>query len=136
MELQGLLQHIFDGKDKPKDLRHITVPLLGEFKGERGERWYLLLLADVTESGFRPRLWAERVATMLKKEGKQHGPVMCEEDGTLLPSAKVEDEFHAQLTCVQGSHPHLLPPSIDVADLYGLSRSVRRGSLSRAIDQG
>eukprot|EP00957_Ditylum_brightwellii_P192535 14659213-Ditylum_brightwellii.AAC.1 len=73
---------------------------------------------------------------VLKTEGKHHGPVMCEEDGTLLSSAKVEDEFHAQIIQVLSTHPHLLPPSIDVAELYGLSRSIRRGSLLHATDQG
>eukprot|EP00957_Ditylum_brightwellii_P192536 14659213-Ditylum_brightwellii.AAC.2 len=56
MELQGLLQHILNGKKEPKDLRHIAIPLLGEFKEEQGEKWHLLLLADETVSGFKPRL--------------------------------------------------------------------------------
>eukprot|EP00957_Ditylum_brightwellii_P149707 11400316-Ditylum_brightwellii.AAC.1 len=35
IELNGLLQHIKDGKDEDKELRHVFIPLLGEFKGER-----------------------------------------------------------------------------------------------------
>eukprot|EP00957_Ditylum_brightwellii_P193154 14707645-Ditylum_brightwellii.AAC.1 len=136
MELQGLLQHILDGKNEPKELCHVVIPLLGEFKGERGEWWHLLLLSDVTESGFKPQLWAEWVAAMLRGEGKHHGLVMCDEDGNLLSTAQVEDEFHAQLICVQATHPHLLHASVDVTELHGLSRSPCQGSLSCATDQG
>eukprot|EP00957_Ditylum_brightwellii_P027045 2045289-Ditylum_brightwellii.AAC.1 len=69
-------------------------------------------------------------------EGKTDGPVMCEEDGTLLLPSKVEDEFHNQMAKIQLAHPHLIDPTVDVADLYGISRLPHRSSNSRATDQG
>eukprot|EP00957_Ditylum_brightwellii_P141369 10771484-Ditylum_brightwellii.AAC.1 len=56
----GLLQHLPDGKGEYPETRHVVIPLLGEFKGERGEQWHLLLLSDVTSSGFKPQLWTEQ----------------------------------------------------------------------------
>eukprot|EP00957_Ditylum_brightwellii_P207731 15354287-Ditylum_brightwellii.AAC.2 len=47
---------------------------------------------------------------MLKAEGKIDGAVMCEADGTLLLTSKVEDEFHKQLQHVQKPHQHLINP--------------------------
>eukprot|EP00957_Ditylum_brightwellii_P066801 5069243-Ditylum_brightwellii.AAC.1 len=97
MELQGLLQHILDEKNEPKELCHVVIPSLGEFKGRCSERWHLLLLSDVMELGFKPQLLVERVAAMLRGGGKRHGPVTCDEDSNLLSTVQVEDEFHTQL---------------------------------------
>eukprot|EP00957_Ditylum_brightwellii_P177654 13531802-Ditylum_brightwellii.AAC.1 len=80
----------------------------------------------------------EQVATMLKKEGKTDGAVMCEEDGPLLSAANLEDEFHAQLQKIQTSqtsHPRLIDTNVDVTEVYGISRSLRRGSNTRATNQ-
>eukprot|EP00957_Ditylum_brightwellii_P146538 11156334-Ditylum_brightwellii.AAC.1 len=60
MEIQGLLQHLQDGKMEDPESRHVITALLGKFKGELGERWHLLLLAETTQSGFRPRVWTKR----------------------------------------------------------------------------
>eukprot|EP00957_Ditylum_brightwellii_P043492 3297649-Ditylum_brightwellii.AAC.1 len=61
---------------------------------------------------------------------------MCNQEGNLLSSALVEDEFHVQLARVQLAHPHLIDSSAHVAELYGILRSLQRGSNSRATDQG
>eukprot|EP00957_Ditylum_brightwellii_P178937 13630914-Ditylum_brightwellii.AAC.1 len=100
MEIQSLLQHLEGGKEGKKKTLHVVIPLLGEFKGERGEHWHLVLLADVTSSGFKPWLWAEQVVRMLHSEGRSSGPVMCNSEGKLLASLQVEEEFHAQLVTV------------------------------------
>eukprot|EP00957_Ditylum_brightwellii_P138765 10577798-Ditylum_brightwellii.AAC.1 len=59
MELQGLLQHLMNGKGGEKETQHVVIPLLGEFNCERGGHWHLILMADAMASGFRPQLWAE-----------------------------------------------------------------------------
>eukprot|EP00957_Ditylum_brightwellii_P165775 12621163-Ditylum_brightwellii.AAC.1 len=33
MEMQGLLQHLEDEREEQEELQHISIPLLGEFKG-------------------------------------------------------------------------------------------------------
>eukprot|EP00957_Ditylum_brightwellii_P069282 5259324-Ditylum_brightwellii.AAC.1 len=109
MELQGLLEHLMNDKKVKKEIQHVVIPLLGEFKGERGECWHLALMADVMTSGFRPA------------EGRTAGPVMCNSKRELLTSSQVEKEFHAQLARVQLSHPLLIDPTIDGAKLYGIS---------------
>eukprot|EP00957_Ditylum_brightwellii_P207730 15354287-Ditylum_brightwellii.AAC.1 len=54
MELQGLLQHLGDGKKEPPELRYVVIAILGELKGKLGKCWHLLLLPDKTTSGFNP----------------------------------------------------------------------------------
>eukprot|EP00957_Ditylum_brightwellii_P137320 10468990-Ditylum_brightwellii.AAC.1 len=63
------------------------------------------------------------------------GPVMCEEDGSLLHSSTVEEEFHAQLLTVQHKHPHLIGPDVEVEEKYTISRSIWQGSLTCTTDQ-
>ena len=36
---------------KKKDCSHIVVTLKGRFKGETGEKWHMLPLVDIMESG-------------------------------------------------------------------------------------
>eukprot|EP00957_Ditylum_brightwellii_P111852 8531107-Ditylum_brightwellii.AAC.2 len=134
--IQGLLQHLHNGKKEQEHLRHIVIALLGEFKGKCRERWHLLLLTDTTESGFKPRIWTERVAKLLTAELKKEGVVMCKLDGSLMSSHKLEEEFHTQLSRVQESHPQLIDDTVDVAEVFGISRSLCQGSNSRATDQG
>ena len=56
VEIGGLIQHIEDGKAENEDHPHIVIPLLGRFKNESGKRWFLILCAAVTVSGFKPRV--------------------------------------------------------------------------------
>eukprot|EP00957_Ditylum_brightwellii_P138766 10577798-Ditylum_brightwellii.AAC.2 len=73
---------------------------------------------------------------MLEAEGRAARPVMCNSKGELLTSSWVEKEFHAQLARVQLSHPLIIDPVIDTAELYGISPSPSRGLLSQATNQG
>eukprot|EP00957_Ditylum_brightwellii_P037860 2863342-Ditylum_brightwellii.AAC.1 len=113
----GLLQHLPNGKGEDPETRHVVIPLL-----------------DVTSSGFKPRLWKERVASMLQAEGESSGPVMCDQEENLLSSASVEDEFHVQLARVQLDHPHLIDSSAGVTarNLQNRWQSVENKQGSRA----
>eukprot|EP00957_Ditylum_brightwellii_P082662 6285451-Ditylum_brightwellii.AAC.1 len=92
MEVQKLLEHADqETVEEHEELRYMVIPLLGEFKGEQGKWWHLVLIADMTKSGFQPRLWTDQVILLLKAEGDTSGPVMCHEDGTLISSSLMEE---------------------------------------------
>ena len=65
-------------------------------------------------------------------EGKRDGPAMCDPEGYLIGSGKVNQEFQEQLVIVQTLRPDLIKASIDVLELYNIRRSLRRGSSSIA----
>jgi hypothetical protein len=44
--------------------------------------------------------------------------------------------IHKALKIVQLEKPDLIPPETDVTVMYGVFRSLRRGSLSRATEEG
>ena len=83
------------------------------------------------------RKWVERTAQLLIKEGHTSiGPVMCEPDGeTMLSSQDVDIEFMEQLRRVQESRTDLLEETVDVFKEFGIFRSMRRASESRATEQ-
>ena len=129
MDLYGLISHIKDGRSDVVT-PHVVIPLLGRFKNEVGERLHLMLSVNETKSGFQVRMWVERFLRILMNEGKRDGPVMCNEDGFLTESGRVNREFREQLAIVQSTRPDLIKPNLDVFDLYNIRRSLRRGSSS------
>ena len=93
---------------------------------------HLMLSVNITKSGFCVREWIEGWMETLMKEGKKDGPAMCDSEGYLIESGKVNQEFQEQLAIVQSLRPDLIKPSIDVFELYNIRRSLRRGSSSVA----
>jgi hypothetical protein len=52
-------------------LPHITICLLGKFKGETGVDQHLITVANETLSGLRPRWWVEKLVYVRTKEGSR-----------------------------------------------------------------
>ena len=84
-----------------------------------------MLAAEKTNSGFKVVNWTRRVARMLKLEGKVSGPVLCNEDGSLVNAYEVDAEFHRQLIKIQESWPNLLQNEVNVETEFSIFRSLR-----------
>ena len=130
MDLFGLISH--NGRNDPKT-PHVVIPLLGRFKNETGERLHLMLAVNVTKSGFKVRMWVERMVRTLMNEGKRDGPAICDKEGYLLKASKMNSEFREQLAIVQARRPDLIKSTLDVFEIYNVRRSLRRGSTSIAM---
>jgi len=52
-----------------KDLPHITVAMLGHFKGETGVDQHLISLANKSVPGLKTRWWIEKLVLVCKVEG-------------------------------------------------------------------
>eukprot|EP00957_Ditylum_brightwellii_P140193 10682228-Ditylum_brightwellii.AAC.2 len=135
IEAQVLLEHSEHGHQKEEEIRHMVILLLGEFKGECGEYWHLILIASHTASDFDPKVWLDRMVQLLKLKKRSSGAVICHENEELLSAGDIDDEFHDQLSRVKISHPQLIDPSVKVEEVYGIPRSLRRGSISRVTAQ-
>jgi hypothetical protein len=125
-------------REEKDGLGHVCAPLLGRFKSETGEDKHVAIITNVSRSGLKFRLWMERLAWLLKREGKVNvaGPAFCHVDGSMLRSYELDVEFHKALKVVQSERSDLIPPGTDINNLYGTFRSLRRGSLSRATEEG
>ena len=131
----SLIKYIVKGKEHD-DVPHVVIPLLGRFKNEIGERFHLMFSVNQTKSGFNVRWWVELLVSTLKLEKKRDGPAICDEEGFVIKSSYMNEEFHKQLLKVQESHPGLIDPTLIVEDEYNIRRSFRRGSVTTARENG
>ena len=115
---------------------HVTVALLGRFKGETGEKYHLLPLAGTTNSGLKPRLWIGRALSELAKRGITRGPMFRTENGQPIRAGVMEPSLFLRLEQVQLLRPDLISDQVDIAEVYGVSRSFRRGSTTEAGNRG
>ncbi len=67
-------------------LLHITICLLGKFKGETGVDHHLIPVANETTSGLCPRWWIEKLTEVCHLEGRFDGPAFASADGLLASS--------------------------------------------------
>ena len=136
LERSDLCRFIDRGRHDP-EAPHVVIPLLGRFKGEVGERCHLLLLANETASGIPVRKCVDRMVTLLKNEGLNNaGPAICDEEGNMLKSSVINQQFWEELRRVQEQEPTLLEGGPEVLDDFNIYRSMRRGSESRATEVG
>ena len=139
LEASSLVEMISCGKEEFNATEgHVCLPLLGRFKTEVGEDKHVALVVNVTKSGIRVRRWIERLAWLIQHEKKhtQAGPAFYNEDGNMIRAYQLNGEFHQILHSVQLDRPDLLPEGTDIEGSYGTFRSFRRGSLTRATEEG
>jgi len=125
-DLFGLLKYL--DKGRTGTIPHVIVPLLGRFKGERGEKYHLLPLVAITKSGLEPRKWIDRIAKLYNELGYVRGPVWRSSAGHRARISDWEGPVLDRIKDIQNRRPDLIDSNLDIYDEYGLSRSFRRGS--------
>ena len=114
---------------------HVLIPLMGRFKNEIGERNVLLVLVAVTSSGIQIRKWLDRLAMILRLEGRDVGdpsPAICDEHGYVLSTKVLERELHGLLKILQ--EKGVVPEGLSVESEFHVYRSLRRGATARATN--
>jgi hypothetical protein len=66
-----------------KNLSHVSVCLLGKFKGETGTNHHLITIINETVSGLELRWWIKKLVAMCKLEGRVHRPTFATPEGQL-----------------------------------------------------
>jgi hypothetical protein len=82
------------------------------------------------------RYWLEELVEAQFREGRTSGPALCDKNGQVSYSSAYEPRFHEVLVEVQARRLDLIPASVDVVEDYGVCRSFRRGSDSKAVTRG
>ena len=141
VELAGLRKHVAKGRtgevppglnkstllseEACKRLPHVTVCLLGQFKGETGTDHHLIALANETVSGLKPCWWIEKLISACESEGRTRGPAFAMADGDLALSVDYNAMFQKYLSRVQ-EETDLIPEDQDVESRYSMSRTPRK----------
>jgi hypothetical protein len=74
-------------------LPHITICLLGKFKGETGVDQHLITVANETSPGLQPRWWMEKLVQVCKDKGRFKGPAFATLDEQLAASLQIRTEY-------------------------------------------
>jgi hypothetical protein len=108
---------------------YVIVALLGQVRGEHGERQHLVPTASVTQSGINVRGWVHRVLAVNQAFGRLSGPpAFCDshfgDDGSSEKHVII-----ALLGQVKGEHNerrHLIPPVNETKSGIKVRRCLRR----------
>ncbi len=98
-------------------LPHITICLLGIFKGETGMDHHLIAVENKTSSGLSPRWWMEKLVAVCVDEGRFNGPAFAMPDGLHAVSPDYNAVFRKHLKIVQ-EETDLIPGNHDAYQLY------------------
>jgi hypothetical protein len=140
LDLGGLRKHLRRGQNHA--VPHCVAPLLGRFKGEDGERYHLLLMVSETASGLEPRKWIDLLVLCREHQGLFQGPAFVDGQGQEVSSGKYEAlilgvlQDHQRWEEDQGEGFEGILVGIDIAEVYGISRSFKRGAITRAQEAG
>jgi hypothetical protein len=119
---------------------HIPIVLAGRFKQRTGVKLYFQPLCKVSKSGIQNCRWLKRALGLYAEQGITEGPMFrTKSKQGVMKRAKVSDLdtlFHDVLISVQHHKPDVIDPAIDVKDVFGIRRSVRRGVTARAGNVG
>lgn len=95
-----------------------------------------MLTASVTKSGFKVQKWVERLVVVLLKEKRYSGYAFSDVAGDTFCPKLVNEEFWKQLEKVRMLCPDLIPSDLDIPEVYNIRRSLRRGSITTAREEG
>lgn len=117
---------------------HVPLVLAGRFKQQVGERLFIQPMALESKSGLRFRIWLQRAIATWELRGITTGPMFQKqaEQGrrARVRMGDLDPLFHLVLRRVQTVRTDLLPSNLDIEEEYSVSRSIRRGATSQALN--
>lgn len=147
LDLAATRAHIQDGKhgtipvkfrtkhilteEEVARLPAVCICLIGKFKGETGERYHSVVVANQSTSGLETRWWVEKLLAVCESEGRRSGLAFAGPDGAPLESAEFNALFRQYLCRLQLEHEEVFSAKEDVTR-YGISRTLRKSAVSRA----
>ena len=147
LDLAATRAHIQDGKfgvvpenfkrkhvlseEETEALPSVCVCLIGKFKGETGERYHSVVLANCSMSGLEVRWWVEKLLEVCEEEGRASGFAFAAQDGTPPDSSEYNALFRQYLCRLQQDNDEIFSEREDVTR-YGISRTLRKSAVSRA----
>lgn len=132
IDLAGFLKYLEVGR-RDVEHPHVIVPLIGRIKGETGERYHMCVLARETRSGIQAGVWADRLAEVNRRRGRERGPLFRNKRGLRAKIGDFESNFLDRMLRLKMTRPSLFEPGVDIIESYSLFRSLRRGSTTEAV---
>jgi hypothetical protein len=119
-----------------RTLPEVCICLLGKFKGETGERYHSIILANESTSGLKTRRWIERLMAVCEAEGRTHGSAFNEADGAPPSPTEYNAMVRHYFKALQEEPESLMGDKKEELIRYGISRTYRKTSETRARRAG
>ena len=118
---------------------HVIIPLRGRFKGEAGERWYLMPLANATSSGIQIRSMI-KILLAAREEMVEVSSfwAFVDKRGSKMSFSEMNDIVLEVLDSVKekDNERNLLDlDKFEIREDFSINRSFRRGSETHALNQ-
>ena len=134
ISLSGMLQYWEATRVHPTP--HVMLALRGRFKGETGERWHLMPIADTTRTSLPIRKWFGRLlGRLVHEEGRRDGWLFQNDKGRKGKIADYDGMFKEYMERVKDEFPGLIPDYVNPLLDMSLWRSGRRGSTTEVSNQ-
>jgi hypothetical protein len=130
----GVKRKVFTEKEA-SSLPEICLCLLGKFKGETGERYHSIVVANESMTGLKTRWWVERLMELCKQEGRSSGYAFKGADGKPISPSEYNAAVRHYIGLIQAEPEGLIPEKAELIR-YGISRSYRKTSETRALRAG
>jgi hypothetical protein len=132
LEIMGLLKHFSEGgKQDPK---HVMLSSVGKFKQEDRERQHFFHVAAVTGYGIKISEWMRRLIELKVRCGNTQGLLFRRKNGSPSKVGEFDDPLIEQLVWIQDNTQGLISMSIDLWDVVGCRRSMRREATTEALN--
>jgi len=111
--------------------------LIGQVKGDRKVRTYLLRSVPVTSSGIDDQAWRDKLLRLHEFENRNHGPAICDNDGYLVSRRKMNEMLWTVMEELYTEDPDQFPKAItcldDIPAWLQLYRFIRKTSDFKAL---
>jgi len=138
MELAGTRSSIkFLSKPLGTLKPHFDLVVAGRTKGCRisGAKFKIPICGTTEFSKIRPGIWITRLCSILTRQGRTHGYLFGTTDDHEPKVGEFHDLFYEVLEGIQDTRPNLIGPEVDVRDLYGILRTLRRSATAHATNR-
>jgi hypothetical protein len=133
LDLAGLNQKFGSGGEK-----YVVLALLGQIKGESGDRAHLIPCVPLTSSGIDVRSSVARLIEFKRARGDVNGPAISDLAGNVLSHGAMNDSLLEVLEELFGTHRELFPVSIPdketLRQRVQVYRTLRRTSDTQALE--
>jgi hypothetical protein len=134
LDLGGLNRKLTVGGDQ-----YVVVALLGQIKGESGDRAHLLPCVPITSSGIEVKTSLLRLIEFKRTRGCVVGPAISDLAGNVLSHRALNDSLLEILEELFDNHREMFPPSVADKETLRMRvqvyRTLRRTSDTRALEQ-
>lgn len=115
---------------------HFRVVFAGPTKNNRisGSKFFLPIAAVTEGTGIQAGKWFRRFIGHIDVTRRRTG-ALFQKLREIPKMFEFEEDFFSAIELTVATRPHLLPPSIDIREDFGLFRSLRRGSTAHAINR-